>query len=113
MYNQYNKIKIQNLRARLKFELRKHLYVPMYLSLSSIVVYTLVHLRGQLESFGHAFLFEDPHVLGVVSIVTLACFLLFFLCLMKDKECDGVRVKDLYQDISCKGNGMFVSRKIC
>lgn len=90
MYNQFNKTKIQNLRARLKFELRKHLYVPMYSSLSSIVVYALLHLRGQLESFGYAFLSGDPRVLGCVSIVILACFILFFLRLMKDKEYDGL-----------------------
>lgn len=60
MYNQYNKNKLQNLRARLKFELRKHLYVPMFLSLSSIVVYALAHLGGQLESFRYAFVARDP-----------------------------------------------------
>ena len=89
MYNQYNKNKIQSLCARLKFEVRKHPYVPVYLFLSSIVVYALAHLGGQLESFGYAFLSEDPRVLGGVSIVILAYFLLFFLRLMKDKEYDG------------------------
>jgi hypothetical protein len=95
MYNQYNKNKIQNLGASIKLEVRKHLYIPMFLSLSSIVSYALVHLGGQLESFAQAFLSEDPRVLGVVSLVISACFLLFFLRLMKDKEYDVAHMKDL------------------
>ena len=58
----------------------------MFLFLSSIVIYSLVNLGYQLESFGYAFVSGDPRVLGCVSIVILVSFLLFFLLLMKDKE---------------------------
>jgi hypothetical protein len=86
MYNQYNKNKIKDLIIWPK---GKQFYVPVFLFLASIVVYALVHLGYQLESYRYAFpqlpALDDFRVLGGGAVVMMIGMIVFFFYLLSKK----------------------------